>query len=253
MTTPLHDRTIAIQKSIETGQLQPLSWFDSRTYIQHNPLLGNGFASLLAFLDSLPRGTSRVHAHRAFTDGNISVAHLEYHLAPMGHLAGFEVHRWEDDRIVEHWDNLQPIPADAPGDTTGSMFDGATEVVDQHLTDQNKELVGDFVRSVLIGGRVEALDSFVDGSDYRDHHPARGDRPEAIVADITAGRSIHQHLHRVLGDGNFVLTMSEGLADGAPAAFYDLFRVAGGRIVEHWDVIETLPPRDQWANDNGKF
>jgi predicted SnoaL-like aldol condensation-catalyzing enzyme len=24
-------------------------------------------------------------------------------------------------------------------------------------------------------------------------------------------------------------------------------------IVEHWDVIETIPPADEFAHDNGKF
>ncbi|WP_197383280.1 nuclear transport factor 2 family protein [Mycolicibacterium mengxianglii] len=251
MTIPLHERTAAIQKSIETGERRPLSWFDTRTYIQHNLLLGDGFAALLEFLDSLPPGSSRVHAYRAFTDGDISVAHLEYHLAPMGHVAGFEVHRWENDRIVEHWDNLQPIPADPAAG--GGMLDGPTEVVDEHLTADNKNLVEDFVRTVLIGRHVDGLDQYLNREAYREHHPGRGDNPDALVADIDSERLIHRHLHRVLGAGNFVLTMSEGLAGGAPVACYDLFRVAQGCIVEHWDVIEHIPPREQWANDNGKF
>jgi hypothetical protein len=24
-------------------------------------------------------------------------------------------------------------------------------------------------------------------------------------------------------------------------------------LVEHWDTIEAIPPRDQWKNSNGKF
>ena len=36
-------------------------------------------------------------------------------------------------------------------------------------------------------------------------------------------------------------------------AVYDLFRVEHGKIAEHWDTIETIPPRDQWKNQNGKF
>ena len=60
-------------------------------------------------------------------------------------------------------------------------------------------------------------------------------------------------IHKVLGEGNFVLVMSEGRLGGEPTAFYDLFRVEEGKIVEHWDTIETIPPRDQWKNDNGKF
>ena len=52
---------------------------------------------------------------------------------------------------------------------------------------------------------------------------------------------------------NFVLVVSEGSFGDAPTAYYDLFRVEEGRIAEHWDVIETIPPREAWKNDNGKF
>jgi len=55
-----------------------------------------------------------------------------------------------------------------------------------------------------------------------------------------------------------VLAVSEGTMIDAgaarqPAAFYDLYRIEGGAIGEHWDVVEIIPPRDTWKNDNGKF
>ena len=63
----------------------------------------------------------------------------------------------------------------------------------------------------------------------------------------------YDKVHRVLGEGNFVLTTSEGSFGGKPTAFYDLFRVEQGKIVEHWDTIETIPARAEWKNPNGKF
>ncbi|MDF2963217.1 MAG: hypothetical protein K0S39_4952 [Paenibacillus sp.] len=59
--------------------------------------------------------------------------------------------------------------------------------------------------------------------------------------------------HMVLGQGNFVLVVSEGIFGVAPTAYYDLFRVENGNIVEHWDVMETIADRSTWANENGKF
>jgi predicted SnoaL-like aldol condensation-catalyzing enzyme len=47
--------------------------------------------------------------------------------------------------------------------------------------------------------------------------------------------------------------MSEGTLGGRPTAFYDLFRLEAGKLVEHWDTIETIPAREQWKNANGKF
>jgi hypothetical protein len=40
---------------------------------------------------------------------------------------------------------------------------------------------------------------------------------------------------------------------GAHVAFYDLLRVHGAKIAEHWDVIEKIPPESEWKNRNGKF
>ncbi|WP_302476907.1 hypothetical protein [Ruegeria atlantica] len=37
------------------------------------------------------------------------------------------------------------------------------------------------------------------------------------------------------------------------SAFYDLFRVEDGKIIEHWDVIQTILAADQAKNDSGKF
>ncbi len=60
-------------------------------------------------------------------------------------------------------------------------------------------------------------------------------------------------IHMVLGEGNFVLAVSEGSFAGKHVAFYDLFRVANGKIAKHWDTIEGIPARADWKNDNGKF
>jgi hypothetical protein len=30
-------------------------------------------------------------------------------------------------------------------------------------------------------------------------------------------------------------------------------RIENGKQVEHWDVLETIPPTDQWKNPNSKF
>ena len=60
-------------------------------------------------------------------------------------------------------------------------------------------------------------------------------------------------VHHVVGEGNFVLTMSEGTFGGDAMSFYDLFRLEDGLIVEHWDVIEPMPGTDAPHNEAGKF
>lgn len=91
------------------------------------------------------------------------------------------------------------------------------------------------------------------------HNPAIGDGLPGLGAALAqmAKHGItmkYAKVHRVLGEGNFVLTVSEGSFGGKATSFYDLFRVEGGKIAEHWDAIESIPGRDhQWKNANGKF
>ena len=47
--------------------------------------------------------------------------------------------------------------------------------------------------------------------------------------------------------------MSEGLFDAKPTAFYDIYRTEDNKMVEHWDVLEAIPPKEQWKNSKGQF
>ncbi|HEX7807111.1 MAG TPA: hypothetical protein VF608_00220, partial [Thermoanaerobaculia bacterium] len=77
------------------------------------------------------------------------------------------------------------------------------------------------------------------------------DQTEANKALVRAHAETLQpeRIHKVLGKGDFVLVVSER----QHTSFYDLFRVEGGKIPQHWNTTEAIPPRDQWKNDNGKF
>lgn len=262
MSKPRHERTRDIQKSLETRERFPISYFDSRRYIQHNLGLADGLGPILALMDALPANRTRVTPLRSFEDGDYSVAHLDYVLGDWGPMVGFEVHRWEDDRIVEHWDNLQPTPS-APNPSGRSMIDGPVGVTDLDRTAPNKELVRTFVERVLIEGDLARVADFHRGSTLVQHAPGLPDGTSALVelmSSAARGQAgpVYRRLHMLLGQGNLVLAVCEGClmgADGSsqPAAFYDLYRCENDVIAEHWDVVEIIPPREQWENRNGKF
>jgi len=50
-----------------------------------------------------------------------------------------------------------------------------------------------------------------------------------------------------------LFNVSEGKFDGNQSAFYDLFRVHKGKLVEHWDTTEKIVPESEWENNNDKF
>ncbi len=254
------EKTLAVLKSIETGAQEPVAFINAENYTQHNLGAGDGlagFGELLGQLANYPE-PAKVNTVRIFQDGDYVFAHTEYNF--FGEKIAFDIFRYEDGLIVEHWDNLQPKPAE-PNPSGHTMIDGTTEITDVEKTATNKTLVEQFVKDVLMGQNPDKLASYFNGDLYIQHNPSFGDGLSGLGKALTwmAENKItmqYNRIHKVLGEGNFVLVVSEGLfgaEGGVPTSFYDLFRVENGKIAEHWDVIETIAEESTWKNQNGKF
>jgi predicted SnoaL-like aldol condensation-catalyzing enzyme len=248
-------QVVALLKAIETGEAAPVAVVNPAKYTQHNLAVGDGLAGFGAVLQALPKGSAKVNTVRVFQDGEFVFAHTDYNF--FGPKIGFDIFRFEDGKIVEHWDNLQETPA-KPNPSGRTMIDGPTVATDVDKTVANKKVVAAFVDDILVNGRMDRLAGYYDGDKYHQHNPQIGDGLSglgaALQAMAKAGVTMkYTKVHKVLGEGNFVLVASEGEFAGKPSAFYDLFRVENGKIAEHWDTIETIPPRSEWKNANGKF
>ena len=254
MVVAKKDQIRALLKSIETGDPGPVAVVNEAKYIQHNPQTHEGSEGLAALFKRLSKTEPRVNIVRAFEDGDFVFAHTEYDFA--SRKIGFEVFRFEDGQAVEHWDNIQE--RHGPNQSGRIMVDGPTEAVDLELTESNRALVRAFVEAVLINRDLDRLIDYVDEDNYAEHNPRTGDGVSALrsvleVEDENGRRIDYCRVHRVLAEGNFVLCVSEGNFAGEHTAFYDLFRLANGKVVEHWDTTEKIAPRNEWKNDNGKF
>lgn len=245
----------ALLKAIETGETAPVASINPNRYIQHNLAIGDGLAGFGAALGQLPKGSAKVNTVRVFQDGEYVFAHTDYNF--FGPKIGFDVFKFENGKIVEHWDNLQQTPS-GPNPSGHTMTDGPVEAVDTAKTEANKALVRNFVEDILVNGRMAKLTGYFDGDRYIQHNPQIADGLSGLgtALEVMAKQGIlmrYTKIHRVLGEGNFVLVMSEGSFGGRPTSFYDLFRVENGKIAEHWDTLETIPVREAWKNQNGKF
>src|SRR5438552_246100 len=81
------------------------------------------------------------------------------------------------------------------------------------------------------------------GTEYIQHNPWVADTIPGLITGLQAlaakGQAvIYKRVHMVLGEGNFVLVVAEATFGGVSTAIYDLFRIANGRIAEHWDTLE---------------
>jgi predicted SnoaL-like aldol condensation-catalyzing enzyme len=247
-------QVVDLLKAIETGAAEPVGVINTSSYTQHNLAIADGIAGLGAALAALPPGSAKVNTVRVFQDGDFVFAHTDYNF--FGPKIGFDIFRFKDGKIVEHWDNLQKTAGPNPSGHT--MTDGPTAAADIERTGANKTLVRAFVDDILVNGRMEKLAGYVDGDNYLQHNPQIGDGLSGLGAALKAmaanGITMkYDTIHLVLGEGNFVLTVAEGTFGGAPTSFYDLFRVENDKIAEHWDTIETIPAKAEWKNQNGKF
>lgn len=248
------DQIRALLKAIETGDPAPVAVVNEAKYIQHNPQTHEGSEGLAQLFQRLSKTNPRVNMVRGFQDGGYVFAHMEYDFS--SRKICFEVFRFEDGLAVEHWDNIQERAG--PNRSGRSMVDGPCEASDHALTEANRVLVRDFAETVLIGGQTGRLSGYLPEDGLAEHNPklADGIAPlRAALEETRNGRRVigYQRLHRVLAEGNFVLSVCEGEREGKHTAFYDLFRVEDGKLAEHWDTTEKVAPQSEWKNSNGKF
>ena len=247
-------RVVALLESLETGDPTPVSYINPDKYIQHNLGVADGLEGFGAVLAQLPEGSTKAKVVRVFEDGDFVFAHTEYDF--FGPKIGFDIFRFEDGLIVEHWDNLQETVERTPSGHT--MIDGPTAVSSPGQTEESRRIVTEFMQKVLVGGDFDSLTTYVSTETYIQHNPGIADGLDGLGQGLAAlaeqGIEMkYDRVHKVLAQGEFVLTVSEGAFGGQPTSYYDLFRVEGGKIVEHWDTIEQIPERAAWKNDNGKF
>lgn len=251
------DKAIAVVESFTTGDPQPITDYVSKEdYVQHNLTFPDGRQTMLDVLPELAKTKTTVEVVRSFEDGDYVVLHSKYNLFGAGEQVGFDVFKFKDGIIVEHWDNLTALaPANPSGHT---QLDGTTNVVDIDKTEANKKMVTNFVNDVLVGENPGNLTSYFNGDNYIQHNPSIADGLTGLGAALGAMKEagiemVYTKVYDVYGAGNFVLVVSEGTFAGAPTSYYDLFRVENGKIAEHWDVMETIANEADRANTNGKF
>lgn len=126
----------------------------------------------------------------------------------------------------------------------------------QAQEDANKKLVLDFYQRFFGDKDITAADKYLAPS-YIQHNPLAATGRDAVKKFFTpffANPAIPKtkiDVKRVAADGDLVWLHIRSKTTGAERAVVDIFRVKDGKIVEHWDVIQSVPAKS--ANNNTMF
>ena len=232
--------------------------FFADSFIQHDPNISDGIAGLRQYAEEIAdMPAAKIKIHRTLVDGDLVLLHSSYEGlgGKAASLVAFDLFRFKDGKIVEHWGGQE---AETPPNPSGhTQVDGPTNVTDRDKTEANRELVRAFKETVTVQLRFDQIGRFIQDGNYTQHASKVGDgigRMKSRVADVVRPSRVPVLIpRRYVADGNFVLALVEANAAGGPTANYDLFRVDNGRIVEHWDVLSPIPPRERWKNSNGPY
>ncbi len=125
-----------------------------------------------------------------------------------------------------------------------------------HQREENMRVVLDFYEHGLMRRDFDAAKQHF-GPRYTQHNPDVADGPEGFRAFLQFLReklpNSRSEIKRVIADGDYVVVHAHAIV--APGerglAIVDIFRLEGGKIVEHWDVVQPIP--ETAANSNGMF
>ncbi len=229
-------------------------------YIQHNPFVPTGLEPFIGLLPVLKEHGTYAENVRMFQDGDYVFMHNIWKNAkPFGadEMVAFDIIRVDENgKVAEHWDAMTVLVKETASGRT--QTDGPTTVEDLEKTEANKALAVSLIEDVLMGKNPSKIGDYISSEEYHQHNPQIKDGLTGIVEaveDLTSQNNMFKYtkIHKVLGEGNFILTVSEGEWNGGKKhAFYDLFRMKDGKIVEHWDVIQEIPT-EGLAHNNGMF
>jgi predicted SnoaL-like aldol condensation-catalyzing enzyme len=248
------EKASAINNAVMSTDFNAITGLVAEDYIQHTPMVADGrkgLTELLSKIEGKKIPAPVIKNVRAFEDGEFVVLHHDVNWPTRK--AMFEIFRFDNGLAAEHWSGIADHPEKTANGNT--MVDGETTVKDKSKTKENKALVQSFVETVLIAGKFDRISEYYH-QDIRQHNPYIDNSIPGLIKGIEAFQKQGillqiEKIHKVFGEGNFVLVLSEGKFGGKPTAFFDLFRVENGKVVEHWDVLQEIPAAQ--AHTNGMF
>jgi predicted SnoaL-like aldol condensation-catalyzing enzyme len=120
--------------------------------------------------------------------------------------------------------------------------------------EDNKQIVVRALKGAFIDRDPSVVERYF-ASDYIQHNPMIPNGSAAIPGLIASlSKEFSYEPGMVVADGDYVMAHGRYVGWGPkPMVAVDIFRLANGKLVEHWDVMQEEVPASTTANGNPMF
>jgi predicted SnoaL-like aldol condensation-catalyzing enzyme len=244
------EKVLTVFAGISAGNVNlATQYIDRKRFVQHNPYAADGVEGLTQFISQSPRDQLQLTVVRAFQDGPHVVTQAKGQRS--GRNIFFDIFRFEDGLVVEHW--ASSAMDAAPNRSGHTQIDGPTEAKHLEDTERNKSLLRRYYETFHIRGDHSRSGQYFAEDLMIRHEPGVRDGVAEFMRDVEVlmqHRTIDE-IRFLLGQGDFVFIAAKGTHEGEPCVYIDLYRVEDEKIVEHWGFPEMVPPQGEWKNNNG--
>lgn len=254
-----HARRLYLEGIRDGNARQAVEAYTGDRYTQHSTGVRDGVEGFVEFFEPfIKRNPNRnIEIVRSVVDGRFVFVQAAQELNG-GEAKWVTTDLFDTDaneKIIEHWDVIHEMGGKNPAGHT--QVDGSSEITDLHLTETNKEIVRRFMTEAFCEKPTAPFSDFISAETYINHNPSVPDGLAALEAMDAMSREkgetlYYKKVHRIVGQGNFVVVLAHQVWNSIDYAAFDIFRLENGLIVEHWDNVETLPAEKDLVN-SGKF
>lgn len=207
-------------------------------YKQHNPTVKQGregVTEMINYLKKLPPPPvdAKSPIVRAIQEGDFVVTHLDVQFMEK-RMAVIDLFKLKDGMLIEHWDAIQPLPDESEKVVTAT--NGTTNIDHHASVVSSKFIVEQFYKAIV---DKQPADQFIDKAYVE--HDASAIASRKGLTGYFANPERSAKIHRFITEGDFVVVQSQLNKMDKTFMFYEIFRVANGKIAEHWSVEQAIP------------
>jgi predicted SnoaL-like aldol condensation-catalyzing enzyme len=262
---------------VNAGRTEAADTMLAEGYIQHSPVLRTGRKAFKEIFSVVPRrdipDLVEPPLVASIGEGSLVVMSLLERVPPReGSRAAttthFNLFRIADGRLAEHWHSVRtppgvdvPLPEQGgPQPVRGSAGEAQQALLQSADPDlaRNKRLVFDLWRQVVEAGHEELAGRYIDSA-FLEHDPNGASGIEGVTAYFATRKDrpvepwIRAPVVAIVAERDLVaLVTAQELPHPHHAGrsytttWFNMFRIARGRIVEHWNAATPGDPRSDF-------